>query len=155
MVIVPIAAALWMLYGWAIAYPVSVQKWQDSKVQYDEAQNMLKQILTLEPQRLTFKQEKSGNTEFDYTNVMDQFTKEFSIAPDNYTLNVRGITKREGKSIKGADLTIKMIDIENLCKFLSAVLARWPELDCETFRLDKLEAGKNSWKVTLHFTYSY
>lgn len=155
MIVVPIAAGLWMLYGWAIAYPASVQKWQDSKAQYDEAQNMIKQILTLEPQRLTFKQEKTGNTEFDYTNVVDQFTKDFNIAEDNYTLNVRGVTKREGKSIKGADLSIKMIDIESLCKFLSAILARWPELDCETFRLDKLDAGKNVWKVTLHFSYTY
>ena len=155
MIVVPIAAGLWLLYAWAIAYPASVQKWQDSKAEFDEAQNMIKQILTLEPQRLAYKQEKTGTTEFDYTNVMDQFTKEFSIAPDNYTLNVRGVTKREGKNIKGADLSIKTIDIEKLCKFLSAVLARWPELDCDTFRLDKLEVGKNSWKVTLHFTYSY
>ena len=116
---------------------------------------MIEQILKAEPQRLTFKQEKTGNTEFDYTNVIDEFAKEFKIAPDNYTLNVRGITKREGKNIKGADLSIKTIDIENLCKFLSAILARWPELDCETFRLDKLEVGKNAWKVTLHFTYTY
>jgi hypothetical protein len=155
MIIMPIAAGLWMLYGWAIAYPASVQKWQDSKDEYKEAQNMLKQILTLEPQRLTFKPDKTANSGFDYTNVIGDFTNEFKISPDNYTLNVRGVTKREGKSIKGADLTIKTIDIEKLCRFLSAVLARWPELDCDTFRLDKLETGKNSWKVTLHFTYSY
>jgi hypothetical protein len=154
-IVVPILAGLWMLYSWAFAYPASVQRWEDSKTEYKEAQNMIEQILKIEPQRLTFKQEKAQSTDFDYTNVMDQFTKEFNIAPDNYTLNVRGITKKAGKSVKGADLSIKTIDIENLCKFLSAVLTRWPELDCETFRLDKLEAGKNAWKVTLHFTYSY
>jgi hypothetical protein len=155
MIVVPIAAGLWTLYGWAFAYPASVQRWEDSKAEYEEAQNMLGQILKIEPQRLAFKQEKTQSTDFDYTNVMDQFTKEFNIAPDNYTLNVRGITKKAGKNVKSADLTIKVIDIEKLCKFLSAVLARWPELDCETFRLDKLEAGRNSWKITLHFTYSY
>jgi hypothetical protein len=155
MVVVPAAAGLWMLYSWMIAYPASVTRYQDSKTQYDEAQNMIKQILTLEPQRLNFKQDKNGTAAFDYTNVIDQFTKDFNIAPDNYTLNVRGITKREGKSVKGADLSIKAIDIEKLCKFLSAVLARWPELECDTFRLDKLDAGKNAWKVTLHFTYSF
>jgi hypothetical protein len=154
MIAVPVVAGLWMLYGWAIAYPSSVQKWKDSRTEYEEATKMIEQILKLEPQRLT-KQDKTENTAFDYTNVIDQFTKEYNIAPDNYNLNVRGITKREGKSIKGADLSIKAIDIENLCKFLSAVLARWPELDCDTFRLDKLEAGKNAWKVSMHFTYSY
>jgi len=155
MIAVPITAGLWLLYSWAIAYPASMQKWQNSRTEYDEAQNMIKQILTLEPQRLTFNQEKTESIEFDYTNVIDQFTREFNINPDNYTLNVRGMSKREGKSIKGADLSIKIIDIENLCKFLSAVLARWPELDCDTFRLDKIDAGKNAWKVTLHFSYTY
>ena len=115
-IVVPAAAGLWMLYSWMIAYPASVTKYQNSKTQYDEAQNLIKQILTLEPQRLNFKQDKNETAAFDYTNVIDQFTKDFNIAPDNYTLNVRGITKREGKSVKGADLSIKAIDIEKLCK---------------------------------------
>jgi hypothetical protein len=155
MIAAPTIAGLWLLYSWAFAYPASLQKWQDSKAEYQEAQAMIKQIVELEPQRLTFKQEKSQGGEFDYTNVIDQFTKDFNIAEGNYTLNVRGVTKKAGKSVKGADFSIKAIDIENLCKFLSAVLARWPELECETLRLDKLEVGKNSWKVTLRFTYIY
>lgn len=155
MIAIPVAAGLWMMYGWIFAYPASVQKWQEAQTDYKEAQNQIKQILELEPQRLSFKQEKNQGDEFDYTNVIDQFTKEYNIAPDNYTLNVRGITKKAGKSVKGADLSLKTIDIENLCKFLSAILTRWPELECETLRLDKLDVGKNSWKVTLRFAYNY
>ena len=155
MIAVPIVAGLWMLYSWTLAYPASVRRWEDARTEYKEAESQIKQILELEPQRLTFKQEKTEDTEFDYTNVIDQFTKVYGIAPDNYTLNVRGMTKRAGKNIKSADLSIKTIDIENLCKFLSAILTRWPELDCESFRLDKLDVGKNAWKVTLRFTYTY
>ncbi len=155
MTVVPILAGLWMLYGWAFAYPASVQNWKDSKAEYEETQKILEQILKMEPQRLTFQREKSQNTDFDYTNVIDQFTKQFGVAPDNYTLNVRGATKKAGKTVKSADLSIKTIDIENLCKFLSGVLARWPELECEMLRLDKLTVGKNAWKVTLRLTYYY
>jgi hypothetical protein len=156
MVAVPCLAGLWMVYAWALAYPSSVQKWTGSKIEYEEAQKILEQILRMEPQRLTFKQEKSQTTDFDYTNVIDQFTKQFGIAPDNYTLNVRGATKKAGKTVKSADLAIKTIDIENFCKFLSAVLARWPELECETLRLDRQPTGKNAWKVVnVHFTYYY
>jgi hypothetical protein len=156
MIAVPCLAGLWMLYAWALAYPSSVRNWDNSKAEYEEAKKMIEQILKIEPQRLTFKQEKTQTTEFDYTNVIDQFTKQFGISPDNYTLNVRGATKRAGKVVKSADLSVKTIDIENFCKFLSAVLARWPELNCETLRLDRQPTGKNSWKVVnAHFTYSY
>ena len=156
MVAMPVLAGAWMLYAWLLAYPSSVQKWTASKTEYEDTQKVLEQILRMEPQRLTFKQEKSQATDFDYTNVIDQFTKQFGIAPDNYTLNVRGATKKAGKTVKSADLAIKTIDIENFCKFLSAVLARWPELECETLRLDRLPTAKNAWKVVnVHFTYYY
>jgi hypothetical protein len=156
MVAVPCLAGLWMLYTWMFAYPSSVKTWDDSWAECKESQEMLEQILRMEPQRLTFKQEKTQVTDFDYTNVIDQFTKQFGIAPDNYTLNVRGATKKAGKTVKSADLAIKTIDIENFCKFLSAVLARWPELECETLRLDRLPTGKDAWKVVnVHFTYYY
>jgi len=156
MIAVPALTGLWMLYAWALAYPSSVQKWTDSKTEYEEAQKTLEQILRIEPQRLTFKQEKSQTTNFDYTNVIDQFTEQFGIASDNYTLNVRDATKKAGKTVKSADMSIKTIDIENFCKFLSAVLTRWPELECETLRLDRLPTGKNAWKVVnVHFTYYY
>jgi hypothetical protein len=152
---VPVLAGLWMLYVRGFAYPSSVRNWGVSQSEYEEAQKAIEQILKIEPQRLAFQQEKSKNTEFDYTNIVDQFTRQFGIAPGDYTLNVRGATKKAGKTVKSADLSIKTIDIETLCKFLSAVLARWPELECEMLRLDKLASGKNAWKITLRLTYYY
>ena len=156
MVAIPCLAGLWMLYTWMVAYPSSVKTWDNNWAECKDAQKTLEQILRMEPQRLAFKQEKAQATDFDYTNVVDQFTKQFGIAPDNYTLNVRGATKKAGKTVKSADLAIKTIDIENFCKFLSALLARWPELECETLRLDRLPTGKDVWKVVnVHFTYYY
>ncbi|MBM4104063.1 MAG: hypothetical protein FJ263_08435 [Planctomycetes bacterium] len=156
MVAVPVLAGAWMIYAWTLAYPSSVQKWNASKTEYDETQKTLEQILRIEPQRLTFQQEKSQATGFDYAIVIDQFTKQFGIASDNYTFNVRDTTKKAGKTVKSADLAIKTIDIENFCKFLSAILTRWPELECETLRLDRLPTGKNAWKVVnVHFIYYY
>ncbi|MEN6308778.1 MAG: hypothetical protein ABFD91_13610 [Anaerohalosphaeraceae bacterium] len=154
-VVVPLLAGLWLLYTWAVAYPTSIENMDQGKKDYEEAQKMLDQILTLEPQRLSYQQEKGKTSEFDYTNVIDQFTKQFAIAPGDYTLTVRGATKKAGQTIKGADLSIKTIDIEKLCKFISALLIRWPELECERLAVEKLPAGKNNWKITLRLTYKY
>lgn len=154
-VAVPLLAGLWLLYTWTAAYPGSIELLTQGKADYDEAQKLLGQILALEPQRLSYQQEKGKTSEFDYTNVIDQFTKQFAIAPGDYTLSVRGATRKAGQTIKGADLSIKTIDIEKLSKFISALLIRWPELECERLAVEKLPAGKNNWKVTLRLTYKY
>lgn len=152
---VPAIAAMWMLYVWLGAYPSSLDRYNTAYADYQESQKHLEQIINLEPQRLLYQQEKGKASEFDYTNVIGDFAKQFGIAPGDYTLVVRGATKRAGQTIKSADMSIKTIDIENLCKFVSAVLQRWPELECERLAIDKLSVGKNSWKVSLRFTYKY
>jgi hypothetical protein len=152
---VPAVAALWMLYVWLVAYPSSLSRYNAAYADFQDSQKSLEQILNLEPQRLLYQQEKGKISDFDYTNVIGDFARQFSIAPGDYTLVVRGATKRAGQTIKSADMSIKIIDIENLCKFVSAVLQRWPELECERLSIDKTGAGKNSWKVSLRFMYKY
>jgi hypothetical protein len=154
-VAVPAIAALWMFYAWFVAYPSSQARYKASYTDFQESQKSLEQIINLEPQRLQYQHEKGKTSDFDYTNVIGDFAKQFGIAPSDYTLVVRGATKRAGQTIKSADMSIKTIDMENLCKFVSAVLQRWPELECERLSIDKSSAGKNSWKVSLRFTYKY
>lgn len=152
---IPAIAGLWMLYAWFFAYPSSLSRYDAAYQDYQESQKHLEHILTLEPQRLSYKQEKGKTSDFDYTNVIGDFAKQFGVAPDNYTLVVRGATKRAGRTVKNADMSIKTIDIEKLSKFVSAILLRWPELECERLSIDKAGTGKNNWKVSLRFTYTY
>jgi|FrelakmetLWP11LW_1041352.scaffolds.fasta_scaffold24822_3 hypothetical protein len=152
---IPALAALWMLYVWLAAYPSSLNRYDAAYKEFQEGQKQLEQILTLEPQRLLYQQDKGKVSEFDYTNVIGDFAKQFGIAPGDYTLVVRGATKRAGQTVKSADMSIKTIDFENLSKFVSAVLQRWPELECERLSIDKAAVGKNSWKVSLRFMYKY
>jgi len=151
----PAIAALWMLYAWLIAYPSSKDRYAESYQEFQQSQQFLKEIVSLEPGRLSYQQEKGKASDFDYTNVIGDFAKQFGVAPDNYTLVVRGATKRAGRTVKSADMSIKTIDIENLSKFISAILQRWPELECERVSIDKTGTGKNDWKVSLRFMYKY
>ena len=102
------------------------------KQDYEAAEELLAQIIKIEPQRLTY-QQKDGQTtgDFDFSRAVNEFAVLFSISPANFTLNTRGEIRRAGKRARSATLSIRTIDIERTAKFLSAMLVRWPELQCE------------------------
>jgi hypothetical protein len=154
--LVPVAALLWALTAGFIFYPKSVAAWQDSQSEYQNAQEWIEKLVTLQPKRLTFKVDPSAKPEeFDFTKTINEFAQVFSISSANYTSNVRGEVKRAGRQSRSAAVTIKSIDIERLAQFLSAMLLRWPDLNCEVLSLEKGKAGKNDWKAELTLTYYY
>jgi len=154
-VLVPILACLWALGAGAVLHPKSIKAWDSQKAEYAEAENLIEQILLLDPERLTFKEQKGKSSEFAYHNEVARFAAEYGITPGNYDLSVRTSLKLKGKKRKSADLSIKSIKIEKLAGFISAMLFRWPDLECEQLTLDKVGAAKDDWKVKLRFTYYY
>ncbi len=155
MIGMPLAAMLWFLLAFAWAYPQGQRNWDAAKTEFEESQKHLGDILALEPQRLAYQQDKTKNSEFDFTNMVDQFAKQYAVGAADYTLSVHSPYKKSGKTAKSADLTIKAIDMERLSKFISAMLIRWPEMECERLALEKNNVGKNSWKVSMKLTYYY
>lgn len=153
--LLPAAAGLWALLAAFLFYPASVQAWDDKQQEYEETEKWIAQILDIEPQRLQFKEEKGQSAEFDYTTELNKFSKLFGIADSNYTLVTRDTMKRAGKSSKSADVTVKTADIETAARFISSLLIRWPDLQCEQLTLEKLSSGKNDWKIKLRFTYYF
>ncbi len=147
---------LWAIAAGTMLYPRSQTHWQQEKDDYVEAQTFLQQILTLEPKRLAHQEEEGTVTgDFDFTPVVNEFASLFSIPPANFTLNTRGETRQAGKRARSATLRIQTIDIENDANFLSAMLIRWPDLQCNSLSLEKLPQGKNNWRVDMRLTYYY
>lgn len=153
---VPSVLGIWAIAAGAVFYPRAVASWQQEKDEYAVAQDLLGQIVAIEPQRLTHQQEKgAASGDFDFTQVVNEFASAFSIPPANFTLNTRGETRRAGKRARSAALSIRTIDIEKASKFLSTMLIRWPDLQCESMTLEKLPQGKNNWRVDMTLTYYY
>ena len=153
--LIPVLAGLWAVSAGLVFYPRAVSSLQEGQDEYKTAQELLAQIVAIEPQRLAYKQEKGVSGDFDFTKVVNEFATVFSIPSSNFTLNTRGETKRAGKRARSAVLSIKSIDIEKTAKFLSTMLIRWPELQCEILSLEKLPQGKNNWKVDMTLTCYY
>lgn len=154
-VILPILAALWALGAGLVFYPKSVKAWDRQKAEYAEAEILIGDILQMEPERLQFQPQEGQSTEFDYVNEVDRFAKEFGIPTGDYTLTVRQSQRTKGSMRKSADLTFRSVKIETLARFVSAMLFRWSDLQCEQLTLDKVGNAKNEWKVKLRFTYYY
>ena len=153
---IPAILGIWAITAGAVLYPRATTSWQMNEEDYVNAQELLTQIIAIEPQRLTHQQKEGGVTgDFDFTQVVNEFASLFSIPPANFTLNTRGETRRAGKRARSATLSIRTIDVEKTAMFLSTMLIRWPDLQCENLTLEKLPQGKNNWRVDMTLTYYY
>ena len=151
----PAAAGVFALLAAFVFFPGSLKQWQDSQDEYRESQDWAGKLLALQPDRLSSATQTGRTETFDFTVVVDEFAKAFSISPTNYTTSVKGEVRKQGKRARSATLSIKSIDIERFTKFLSSMLARWPDLECDVLSLDKGKAGKDDWKADTTLTYYY
>lgn len=151
----PVAAVIFALLAIFVFYPNSVKNWQDAEQEYNTAKDYADKLLNLQPDRLLADGQVAGGETFDFAVVVNEFAQVFSISPTNYTTSVKGEVKKQGKRARSATLSIKTIDIEKLTKFLSTMLARWPDLECDVLSLDKGKAGKDDWKADMTLTYYY
>lgn len=157
-IVIPAVAGIWAAAAGMVFYPRSVTFWEQEKDDYNASEELLAQIIAIEPQRLTHQQQEGtggGGGDFDFTQVINELATLFSIPPANFTLNTRGETSRAGKRARSATLSIRTIDIERMTKFLSVMLIRWPDLQCESLSMDKLPQGKDNWRVDMTLTYYY
>jgi hypothetical protein len=153
---IPAIAALWAVIAGMMLYPKSVNALKDSKTDYQKAQKIIEELVSLEPKRLTFKVDENTKSEdFDFTKTINEFAKAYSISPSDYNIVVRGESRRAKRIARSASISIKKIDIEKLAQFLSAMLFKWPDLNCDTLSFDKIKDNKNSWSATISLTYYY
>jgi len=154
-ILIPAIIGLWALIAWEVSLPAAEKKWARNKKQYTEAQSRITKILELDPERLEYEEQKGRSSEFNYTDAIDRLAKRWNIGSSNYSLHAGREIKRRGQKTKGATVTIKQINIEKYAQFLSSMLIRWPDLQCERLKLTKLKEGPDTWKVEMAFTYYY
>lgn len=152
----PVLAAVWALLAAVVFYPGAVEAYeQDARPEYEQSQELIEKILTLQPQRLQYSIENGTDRPFDFGEVVTALTTAFKIPTSRYTLNVRGEVNRGGKNARTATMEVKEIDVERLARFLSTMLSAWPDLKCEKLTLDKAKTGKDNWNVDMTLTYYY
>lgn len=153
---IPVIAALWAIVAGVLLHPKSVKALDQSKDEYDQVQELIDQLVELQPERLAFEvNENAKPEEFDFTNTINDFAKAYSFREEDYSVVVRGESKKAKRVARSASVSIKTVDIEKLAQFLSALLYRWPDLKCDTLSFEKIKDSKNNWSATISLTYYY
>ncbi|RKY06074.1 MAG: hypothetical protein DRP66_09520 [Planctomycetota bacterium] len=152
---VPLVAMAFVIFVAAISLPAAGRKWKKKQDEYLKAKSLIEKIVKLDPERLNYKARKGASGEFDYSTAVVEITKLVKISSSNYSLRGHGVTKSGGKLRKSADITIEKVNIEKLSQFISQILLRWPDLKCDRLSIDKDPGGKDLWKATMKFVYTY
>jgi hypothetical protein len=154
-IIIPVIMTLWVLLTWTVSLDTVEKEWQRKTKDYKNAQIQMARILALDPERLEYENQEGASVEFDYANAVEKFAQAWKIPPSNYSLQAGRQIKRGGQKTKGASVSIKPVDVETFTQFLSAIMLRWPDLQCDQLKLTKQKDGPDSWKVDIKFTYYY
>lgn len=153
---VPLAAALWPLVVFSLSLPKSQKDFLSEQAQYEKAQAVITEILTLDPDRLQFADAKGGSAEFDYAIAVEIIASRCGIRTTNYKLSSGIVMKQKGEKSQRATVILKDVGIEDFAKFLSMIQLRYPSLQCSQLKkLQKKKGKKDAWDVDLDFKYYY
>ena len=154
-VLIPAIATLWAVLTWAISNPTAAKEWTRAQKDYKQAQDIVAKIIDIDPERLEFEKQKGKSAQFDYATTVEKYAQQWKIPPSNYSLQSGREMKRGGQKTKGASLQINPTDVATFTQFLSSMMYRWPDLQCDQLNLIKQKAGPDMWNATIKFTYFF
>lgn len=151
----PIVVALWPLLLWTVYSPGAADRWENEKIQYEKAQKIIAEILSIDPERIKFADLSAGATEFDYANAVEKTATLCGIPSTKYKLS-SGIIITSGKQkSQSAMVGLNEVDIVKFAKFLSTIQLRWSNLQCSAVKLKKKTGLPDIWDVDIDFKYYY
>jgi len=155
-ILVPIMVALWPLVNRGVYLPDVERSLNGEMKQYDDANDVMLEILALDPDRLKFADANSAAAEFDYANVVEKVASFCGIPSTNYKLSSGPIIISGGQRSQSANIVLQDVEITKFAKFLSTIQLRWADLQCVQLRkLRKKKGLPDRWDVDLEFKYYY
>ncbi|KPJ66854.1 MAG: hypothetical protein AMJ43_06780 [Coxiella sp. DG_40] len=154
-ILAPVAISLWSLFIWGIYLPDAERRWKADKAQYNKAQNIIAEILSLDPERLAFAGMEADTAEFDYANAVEKTASLCGIPSTDYKLSSGIIIESGGQKSQSAQVSLKKVDIVKSARFLSTIQLRWANLQCSRVKLTKKKGLPDVWDVDLEFKYYY
>lgn len=146
---------LWPLLIWAVYLPNAEHNWNSDRQQYDKAQKIILEILTLDPDRLKFADSNNSDAEFDYATAVDRVATLCKIPPVNYKLSSGIVIPSGEQKSQSAKVDLKDIDMVKFARFLSTIQLRYSNLQCSRVKLTKKKALPDLWDVDIDFKYYY
>jgi hypothetical protein len=150
-----VAAVLWPVIIWGAYLPAVRARFINEKQQYQKAQGVITELLTLDPGRLDFTKDKGASEAFDYATAVQQTAQFASIPASSYRLSSSPITTSKGQKTQSANVTLKGVEITKAARFLSTIQLRWSSIQCTRMTMRKQKGLPDSWDVVFYFKYFY
>jgi len=154
-VLIPVAACLWPLLVWGVYLPAAEQNREDQQDRYEEAEGIMMEILTLDPDRRDYADSNNVDTEFNFDKVVAMVAGTSKIPPSKWELNATAPQTSSGQKSQSANVSLKQIDIVKFAEFLSTIQLRWTNLQCNRVKLTKKPGLPDTWDVDIEFKYYY
>ena len=154
---IPMLVGLWPLLVSAIYLPAA-QKDKDMQIaDYKKAEQLMIEILTLDPERLEFAEPNEAATEFSYTGVAHKVANLCGIPASSCKVHSGIIVETKKQKSQTANVDLKQVDMVKFAKFLSMIQFRWANLQCESVKLTRKDnmPSKDVWDADLKFKYYY
>jgi len=150
----PALIGLWPLLVALVYIPQTEKNWEKEKKNYTDARKTMDQICNLDPERLTYRNEKKSS-DFDYAAAIYNAANKLKILPQNCDISSKPVRSAQGRKTKDCQVVISEIGILKFASFLSNLQITWASLQCEQATLTKLKGLQDSWKIDLDFKYYY
>ncbi len=154
---VPLVIGLWPLLVAAVYLPAAQEDKDKQITEYGRAEQLMIEILTLDPERLEFAEPNEAATEFTYGGAVDKVANLCGISPSNCNVNTGIIIETKNQKSQTANVDLKQVSIVKFSKFLSMIQLRWANLQCESVKLarkDKMPSN-DVWDADIKFKYYY
>ncbi len=152
---VPVAVALCPVLIWGVYLPNAEKSLKKERKQYDQARELIGQILDMDAERLDYAEQKGGSAEFDYATAVQNAAESCGISAAKYKLSSGTIVTSSGKKSQSANVSLDEVDVKTFAKFLSTIQLRWSNLQCTKVTLKKKKGAPDSWDADLRFNYYY
>jgi len=154
-ILTPVIVCLWPLLVWAVYLPAAEKGKEEQRAQYEKAEAIMMEILTLDPDRRDFADSNDVDTEFNFDKVVAKVASTSKIPPSKYKLNSGRLQTSQDQKSQSATVSLKQIDIVKFSEFLSTIQLRWANLQCNRVKLTQKPGLPDTWDVDIDFKYYY
>ena len=149
-ILIPLMALAWPAAMWFKYLPTMTDQRDTWKGYVTDANDRIIEILTLDPERLNYSDQKGTAVDFEYEMAVDKVARSLRMGND---YELRPSAKSANK--QSAEVSLNNIDITQCSQFLSTLQMHWNGLECTRLGLTNKKTTKDRWDVTMSFVYYY
>jgi hypothetical protein len=149
-ILIPLMALAWPAAMWFKYLPIMTDQRDTWKEYVIDANDRITEILTLDPERLNYSDQKDTAVDFEYEMAVDKVARSLRMGND---YELRPSARSANK--QSAEVSLNNIDITQCSQFLSTLQMHWNGLECTRLGLTNKKTTKDRWDITMSFIYYY